>query len=105
MAVLTKDDFIARVKGRLGEELTDDDIAFLEDMTDTYEDLEGRVGDDWKSKYDSLDREWRAKYVERFNSGSGISYVEDSVGEVTDDEPEDVYATTYEELFEEKSEE
>lgn len=101
MAVLGKDDFIARVKARLGEELTDEDIAFLEDMTDTYEDLEGRVGEDWKGKYDALDREWREKYVERFNSGSGIDYVEDATGEVTEDEPDDVYVTTYEELFEE----
>ena len=102
MAVLKKDDFIARVKGRLGEELTDEDIAFLEDMTDTYEDLEGRVAEDWKGKYDALDREWREKYVERFNSGSGIDFVEDSVGEVSEDEPEDVYVTTYEELFTDK---
>ena len=99
MAVLTKDEFIARVKARLGEDLTDEDIAFLEDMTDTYNDLEGRVGYDWKSKYDALDREWREKYVERFNSGSGIDYIEDATGEVTEDEPEDIYVTTYEELF------
>lgn len=99
MAVLKKEDYIARVKARLGEDLTDEDIAFLEDMTDTYEDLEGRVAEDWKARYDALDREWREKYVERFNSGSGISYVEDSVGDVTEDEAEDVYVTTYEELF------
>lgn len=101
MAVLSKDEFLSRVKGRLGEELTDDDIAFLEDMTDTYNDLEGRVGEDWKGKYDALDREWREKYVERFNSGSGIDYIEDAAGEVTEDEPEDEYVTTYEALFSE----
>ena len=101
MAVLGKDDFIARVKARLGEELTDEDIAFLEDMTDTYEDLEGRVGEDWKGKYDALDREWREKYVERFNSGSGIDYIEDAKGDVEVTEEEDVYVTTYEELFNE----
>lgn len=101
MAVLSREDFIMRVKSRLGEELTDEDIAFLEDMTDTYDDLNGRVGDDWKGKYDALDREWRSKYVERFNSGSGVDFAEDSTGEVEENSDEDVYVTTYEELFKE----
>lgn len=104
MAVLKKDEFIARVKARLGDDLTDEDIAFLEDMTDTYEDLEGRIGEDWRGKYDALDREWRQKYVERFNSGSGIDFVEDSNGEVEEADEEDVYVTTYEELFTDKEE-
>lgn len=104
MSVLKKEDFLSRVKSRLGEDLSDDDILFLEDMTDTYEDLEGKVGEDWKGKYEALDKEWRAKYVERFNSGSGVNFVEDSTGEVeTVDEEPDVYESpmSYEELFKE----
>lgn len=105
MAVLSKEEFLTRVKGRLGSELSDDDIVFLEDMTDTYNDLETRVGEDWKGKYEALDKSWREKYVERFNSGSGVDFVEDSVGDVDkiDEEP-DTYESpmTYEELFEEK---
>lgn len=105
MAVLTKDEFLSRVKSRLGEELSDDDIAFLEDMNDTYTDFETRIGEDWKGKYEALDKEWRAKYVERFNSGSGVDFTEDATGESESiDEETDTYEPpmTYEELFDVK---
>ena len=36
MAVLTREDFVERVKDRLGEATDDDSIAFPEDQTSNY---------------------------------------------------------------------
>lgn len=73
MAVLTREDFVARVKDRIGEATDDDSIAFLEDMTDTYESLTANGADEWKQKYEDAekryqdnDRSWREKYRNRF---------------------------------------
>ena len=73
MAVLTREDFVARVKDRIGEATDDDSIAFLEDMTDTYESLTANGADEWKQKYEDAekryqdnDKSWREKYRNRF---------------------------------------
>ena len=53
------------------EEIDDETIAFLEDVTDTLTDLETKAkgdGTDWKTKYEENDAEWRKKYTERFYS-------------------------------------
>lgn len=71
MPVLSKDDFINRIKSLAGDNADDETLSMIEDFTDTYNDLETRVNDteDWKSKYEQDDAEWRNKYKERFFSG------------------------------------
>lgn len=71
MAVKTREEILESFKTRLGENPNDDSIAFLEDVTDTLDDLEKRAngdGTDWKSKYEENDTNWRKKYIERFFS-------------------------------------
>ena len=71
MAIKTREEIIAEVRARVGEQTDDETIAFLEDITDTLSDLEIKAkGDeiDWKSKYEENDAEWRKKYTERFYS-------------------------------------
>ena len=46
--VLNKEEFLAAVKNRLGEDTSDDAIKFLEDVSDTYDDLAKRTGDSEK---------------------------------------------------------
>ena len=73
MAVKTREEILAEVKARLGEQNDDETISFLEDFTDTLSDLETKAkgnGTDWKSKYEENDAEWRKKYTERFYSSS-----------------------------------
>ena len=67
--VLSRDDYLARVRERIGESTEDADIAFLEDMTDTYEDLYKMTRDnvDWQTKYNELDASWRKRYIDRFD--------------------------------------
>lgn len=66
MAVLDKEKFMERLKERIGEDTSDDALQFIEDMTDTYNDLEERVGEDWKTKYEESEKTWRDKYKQRF---------------------------------------
>ena len=56
------------VKERIGEGTSDEDISLIEDINDTYTDLETRVSEagDWKAKYEENDASWRTKYKERF---------------------------------------
>lgn len=72
MAVLTKEEFFSRLNERLGNDNSDEAITFLEDMTDTYQDLINRVnnsGEDWERKYHELDESWKRKYQHRFFHG------------------------------------
>lgn len=71
MAVKTREEILAEIKARLGEQTDDETIEFLEDVTDTLSDLETKAkgdGTDWKAKYEENDAEWRKKYTERFYS-------------------------------------
>ena len=71
MAVKTREEILAELKARVGEQTGDETIAFLEDVTDTLSDLETKAkgdGTDWKAKYEENDAEWRKKYTERFYS-------------------------------------
>lgn len=71
MAVKTREEILAELKAKVGEQTDDETIAFLEDVTDTLSDLETKAkgdGTDWKAKYEENDAEWRKKYTERFYS-------------------------------------
>lgn len=66
--VRTKDDLLAMIKDKIGEGTSDEDISLIEDINDTYSDLETRISEagDWKAKYEENDASWRTKYKERF---------------------------------------
>ena len=71
MAVKTREEILESLKTRLGENPDDENISFLEDVTDTLDNFEKRAngdGTDWKSKYEENDANWRKKYTERFFS-------------------------------------
>ena len=76
MSVLPKDEFFAKIQERIGDEASEESIAFLEDMTDTYNDLEKKAngdGTDWEQKYRENDAAWRKKYQARFFHGGNNS--------------------------------
>lgn len=70
MAVLEKEAFMNLIKAKIGDSTSDEDLKFLEDVTDTYNDLEqksnGESTNEWEEKYNNLDKEWREKYKARF---------------------------------------
>lgn len=70
MAVLSHDEFMARVRARIGEASDDDSISFIEDMSDTFSALEERASTNWEEEYRRNDEMWRRRYIDRFESGS-----------------------------------
>ena len=100
MSVLSKEDLLSAIKTRFGEDNSDEAIKFLEDVTDTISDLESKAngdGEDWKTKYTELDKEWRKRYTDRFFSGSLEGSEDDNIEEHTGSE--DNTPKTYEDLF------
>lgn len=100
MAVLTKEEFFSRINERLANDNSDEAITFLEDMTDTYQDLVNRAnnnGEDWEKKYRELDESWKRKYQHRFFHGDCI--IHDKMGERESEESYDPEKLTIADLF------
>lgn len=99
MAVLDKETYMARLKEKIGEDTSDDTLTFIEDASDTYDDLlrrsEGK--EDWEIKYKENDEAWRKKYRERF-----FSTQEEVKREQQENVEEDGEKRSFEELFEER---
>lgn len=71
MSVRNKEEILEAIKTRVGELTDDETISFLEDVSDTFTDLETRAngdGEDWKKKYEENDKSWRERYTNRFFS-------------------------------------
>lgn len=102
MPVLNRDDFFNRVQERVGSDTSEEALQFLEDMTDTFNDMETRInngGEDWEQKYHELDATWRERYRHRFydTDNRGVPGFPGNVDEVEDTyNPEDV---TLDDLF------
>lgn len=97
MAVKTREEILESLRGRFGDDPTDDDIAMLEDITDTFTDFEEKTSDatNWKIKYEENDKAWKKKYSERFFSKDGGN--NDNSGD--SDYPEDKPMKTFDDLF------
>jgi len=95
MSVVSKESILESVKSMTGETPSDDAIALMENISDTFGDLESRVNDteDWKTKYEENDKQWREKYTERFSSGGGDP---DPTPKPKDEPPK---VLTFEDLF------
>lgn len=87
MAILKREDFINKLKARIGDDTSDDSLQFIEDMTDTYDDLSKNKGTgdttDWKSMYEENDKMWRQKYRDRFFAPSNTDT--DPINPATED--------------------
>lgn len=101
--VRTKDDLLSIIKERIGEGTSDEDISLIEDINDTYADLETRISEsgDWKAKYEENDASWRKKYKDRFfekevEKDKEISDVYDNADDATHE------VLKYEDLFTEE---
>ena len=71
MAVRSREEILETVRAIVGEQTDDETISFIEDISDTLNDLETKAkgdGTDWKARYEENDAEWRKKYTERFYS-------------------------------------
>lgn len=117
MAVRTRDEILGSMKTVLGDNASDDALSLIEDFTDTMTDMESRLGEDWKAKYDENnaswekkykdnDTAWRTKYRERFFGGGDPSNGITTPGAVVQDNADDLQreseVKSFSELFKEK---
>lgn len=71
---LTREEFMNQLKQRIGDDRSDETLKFLEDMTDTYDELEKqnsgnkKTDEEWEKELKAKDDEWRKKYTDRFFS-------------------------------------
>lgn len=83
------EELLESAKNILGDNSSDEALAFIEDITDSYSKPEV----DWEAKYKENDAQWRQKYRDRFYS---------DVPQEKEEYPEDdkpVMKTKFEELF------
>lgn len=69
MAIKTREEILESIRGRFGDDTSDETISLVEDITDTITDMERKAngnGTDWKKKYEENDANWRKKYRDRF---------------------------------------
>ncbi len=64
MAVKSIEEIMGALRARVGEDTSDETLAFVEDVSDTLSSLSN--AEDWKKKYEENDAEWRNKYRDRF---------------------------------------
>lgn len=70
MAVLDREAFMQAIKERIGDDTSDECLAFVQSMSETYDSLSQSNAESWKEKYEKNDREWREKYKSAFFSGA-----------------------------------
>jgi hypothetical protein len=102
MSVLKREEYLNKIQNLLGDDSSDESIAMLEDLTDTYNDLEKRAngdGIDWKAKYEENDSAWKKRYTKRFFSGNGYSNSDDEEESEEDTELKRAQTITINDLF------
>lgn len=73
MAIRSREELMTTLNGLLGDNTSDEALALLDDVADTYDDLTVRANQDqenWEERYNQLDNEWRERYRQRFNEPS-----------------------------------
>lgn len=98
--VKTKDEILSALKEIIGDSTDDKTITFIEDVTDTLTDFEGRTSEDWKTKFDENDKMWREKYRARFFDGGAPEPTATPASVIN--EHEESEKLSYDELFENK---
>lgn len=93
MIIETREEFLARIGERIGD--SDEDIAFLEDMTDTYDNFASGADHAEVERLTAENAELRRKYKERFFTPAADP-------EDPEDPEEPEVKTSFEELFKEE---
>lgn len=101
MSVVSKEEIIKSLTEYFGEETPDEAITLMENITDTFDDMEAKTKDteDWKQKYEENDKAWRQKYKERFLNNAPKEDENEYEENDVHDEPE---VKTFEDLFKER---
>lgn len=96
MVIETREEYLKRIGDRIGDSA--EDLAFLEDMTDTYDNLTALSDKETIERLTADNEELRRKYKERFFTPADTADPE----EPEEEEPEEEEVKTqFEELFKE----
>ena len=70
--IRTKEEIMELIKTRVGEDTSDEAIAFVQDISETIDDYERKTSsyNELQNKYEENDKAWREKYKEAFFSGA-----------------------------------
>lgn len=93
----TIDELRTALQELIGERTDDEALTFIEDFNDSVEELSNNDSEDWKTKYEQNDAEWRKKYRDRFFNGKADKDIKDPKAK-TQEEP-DEEETTIDDLF------
>ena len=85
---MKREELLEKVRAYVGNDTSDAALELIEAVSETPDD-----GEDWKAKYDELDKSWRKRYKERFFNGEAE--------EETEEETEEVEDYSYDKLFKE----
>lgn len=98
MAVKSKIEILEAINQIIGDSSDDASLSIIEDITDTYDDMQSRIdtNGDWKTKYEENDADWRKKYKERFMSGGSDD------DDFIEEQPPEPKRFRFEDLFESK---
>lgn len=94
MAKLSKNELIEKVKKYVGDRTDDETIEIIEDISDS---IDSSDADEWKKKFEEIDKMWREKYISRF-----LEKKEDELDTPTEHEEEEKEYNSFEDLFEEE---
>lgn len=97
MSVKSKTEILDAIKEKFGDDTSDSTLSFLEDVSDTFKDLESKSSDstNWKAKYEENDKAWRQKYHDRFFSSDDDKNDDNDDNESDEDEA----PKTFDDLF------
>lgn len=90
MARKKRQELIDAYSSIIGENTSDEAIAFLEDLSDSVDDELQANYDDLQSRYDALDGEWRERYIARFKNITEEPETSTVIETVQPDAPTDV---------------
>lgn len=100
--IISREELISSAREIFGEDSTDEQITFIENLSDTVSDFEERItsSGDWKTKYEENDANWRKRYTERFVNPSITQ--EEIINKQKEDVIDDGTPKSFEELFKER---
>lgn len=95
MVIDTREEFLKRIGEKIGD--SDEDIAFLEDMTDTYDSLQSASDQETIQRLTAENDELRKKYRERFFKPADST--KDDPDDDADQEPQEKILSSFDDLF------
>ena len=80
--ILKKEEVLKKVSDILGDRNDDEAIGFIEDLSDTLEDYDKKLGEDWKTKFEENDKAWREKYKARFFDATPDEHTDEAAEQI-----------------------